>query len=192
MKKKIISAILAFSMIFSILPSTISYAYSSYGVEADGSISKNACISELTVHYTNGVIDKISEKMDDMPDTMLEQAATSFIKETYSVLGVNTDKLQNRYILTTGGKMLALAFLGMLASVTVGLLASRVAASTGRDLRGKVFKKVVGFSNAEFDKFSTASLITRSTNDIQQIQMLAVMLLRMVMYAPIMAIGGIF
>ena len=138
------------------------------------------------------VIDKISEKMDDMPDTMLEQAATSYIKETYSVLGVNTDKIQNRYILTTGGKMLALAFLGMLASVTVGLLASRVAASTGRDLRGKVFKKVVGFSNAEFDKFSTASLITRSTNDIQQIQMLAVMLLRMVMYAPIMAIGGIF
>ena len=99
------------------------------------------------------VIDKISEKMDDMPDTMLEQAATSYIKETYSVLGVNTDKLQNRYILTTGGKMLALAFLGMLASVLVGLLASRVAASTGRDLRGKVFKKVVGFSNAEFDKF---------------------------------------
>ena len=138
------------------------------------------------------VIDKISEKMDDMPDTMLEQAATSYIKETYSVLGVNTDKIQNRYILTTGGKMLALAFLGMLASVTVGLLASRVAASTGRDLRGKVFKKVVGFSNAEFDRFSTASLITRSTNDIQQIQMLAVMLLRMVMYAPIMAIGGIF
>ena len=124
------------------------------------------------------VIDKISEKMDDMPDTMLEQSATSYIKETYSVLGVNTDKIQNRYILTTGGKMLALAFLGMLASVTVGLLASRVAASTGRDLRGKVFKKVVGFSNAEFD--------------IQQIQMLAVMLLRMVMYAPIMAIGGIF
>ena len=138
------------------------------------------------------VIDKISEKMDDMPDTMLEQAATSFIKETYSVLGVNTDKLQNRYILTTGGKMLALAFLGMIASVLVGLLASRVAASTGRDLRGKVFKKVVGFSNAEFDKFSTASLITRSTNDIQQIQLLIVMILRMVLYAPIMAIGGIW
>ena len=137
------------------------------------------------------VIDKISEKMDDMPDTMLEQSATSFIKETYSVLGVNTDKIQNRYILTTGGKMLALAFLGMLASVTVGLLASRVAASTGRDLRGKVFKKVVGFSNAEMDKFSTASLITRSTNDIQQIQMVSVMLLRMVAYAPILGVGGV-
>ena len=138
------------------------------------------------------VIDKISEKMDDMPDTMLEQSATSYIKETYSVLGVNTDKIQNRYILTTGGKMLALAFLGMIASVLVGLLASRVAASTGRDLRGKVFKKVVGFSNAEFDKFSTASLITRSTNDIQQIQLLIVMILRMGLYAPIMAIGGIW
>ena len=137
------------------------------------------------------VIDKISEKMDDMPDTMLEQSATSYIKETYSVLGVNTDKIQNRYILTTGGKMLALAFLGMLASVTVGLLASRVAASTGRDLRGKVFKKVVGFSNAEMDRFSTASLITRSTNDIQQIQMVSVMLLRMVAYAPILGIGGV-
>ncbi len=99
------------------------------------------------------VIDKISEKMDDMPDTMLEQSATSYIKETYSVLGVNTDKIQNRYILTTGGKMLALAFLGMLASVTVGLLASRVAASTGRDLRGKVFKKLLDFPMQNLTSF---------------------------------------
>lgn len=88
--------------------------------------------------------------------------------------------------------MIGLAFLGMAASVLVGFLASRVAASTGRDLRGRVFKRVVGFSNGEFDKFSTASLITRSTNDIQQIQMLVVMLLRMVLYAPIIAAGGIF
>ena len=88
--------------------------------------------------------------------------------------------------------MLALALLGMLASVLVGLLASRVGASTGRDLRGKVFRKVVGFSNNEFDQFSTASLITRSTNDIQQIQMLIVMLLRIVLYAPLIAIGGIY
>lgn len=88
--------------------------------------------------------------------------------------------------------MLALAALGMLASITVGLMASRVAASVGREARGKVFQKVVGFSNGEFDKFSTASLITRSTNDIQQIQMLTVMILRMVLYAPIMAVGGIW
>ena len=88
--------------------------------------------------------------------------------------------------------MLALAFLGMAARILVGLLASRVGAGVGRRLRENVFRKVVGFSNAEFDKFSTASLITRSTNDIQQIQLLLVMILRMVLYAPIMAIGGIW
>lgn len=88
--------------------------------------------------------------------------------------------------------MLALAGLGMAASVLVGLLASRVGASVGRGLRRDVFRKVVGFSNGEFDKFSTASLITRSTNDIQQIQLLTVMILRMVLYAPILAIGGIY
>lgn len=88
--------------------------------------------------------------------------------------------------------MLALAAVGMIVSMIVGFLASKVGASTGRDLRGKVFRKVVEFSNGEFDKFSTASLITRSTNDIQQIQMLTVMILRMVLYAPIMGIGGVF
>ena len=134
---------------------------------------------------------QIAEKMDDMPDSIVEQAATAYIKTVYEKLGMDTEQIQNSYILRTGAKMIGLAFLGMLASVMVGLLASRVAARTGRDLRSRVFKKVVGFSNAEFDHFSTASLITRSTNDIQQIQMLVVMLLRMVMYAPIMAAGGI-
>lgn len=134
---------------------------------------------------------QIAEKMDDMPDAIVEQAATAYIKTVYEKLGMDTEQIQNSYILRTGAKMIGLAFLGMLASVMVGLLASRVAARTGRDLRSRVFKKVVGFSNAEFDHFSTASLITRSTNDIQQIQMLVVMLLRMVMYAPIMAAGGI-
>ncbi|MCI6465002.1 MAG: ABC transporter ATP-binding protein [Faecalicatena sp.] len=138
------------------------------------------------------VIDKMSEQMDDMPETMVEQAATVYIKSAYSNLKMDTDHIQNSYILSTGGKMLALAFLGMIASVLVGFIASRVGASAGRDLRGQVFRKVVGFSNNEFDHFSTASLITRSTNDIQQIQMLIVMLLRMVLYAPIMAIGGIY
>ena len=137
------------------------------------------------------MVAQIAEKMDDMPDSIVEQAATAYIKTVYEKLGMDTEHIQNRYILRTGAKMIGLAFLGMIASVMVGLLASRVAASTGRDLRSRVFKKVVGFSNAEFDHFSTASLITRSTNDIQQIQMLVVMLLRMVMYAPIMAAGGI-
>lgn len=137
------------------------------------------------------MVAQIAEKMDDMPDSIVEQAATAYIKTVYEKLGMDTEQIQNSYILRTGAKMIGLAFLGMFASVMVGLLASRVAARTGRDLRSRVFKKVVGFSNAEFDHFSTASLITRSTNDIQQIQMLVVMLLRMVMYAPIMAAGGI-
>ncbi len=136
--------------------------------------------------------DKMKDQMDDMPDTIIEQAGISYIKTAYEDLGMNMNQIQFHYLFVTGGKMLALALLGMLASVLVGLLASRVGASTGRDLRGKVFRKVVGFSNNEFDQFSTASLITRSTNDIQQIQMLIVMLLRIVLYAPLIAIGGIY
>lgn len=137
-------------------------------------------------------IAQIEKNMVSMPETMVEQAATTYIKNAYSNIGIDTDVKQNNYILYTGAKMLALAALGMMASILVGLLASRVGASVGRGIRGDVFKKVVGFSNGEFDKFSTASLITRSTNDIQQIQMLTVMILRMVLYAPIMAIGGIW
>ena len=136
--------------------------------------------------------DKMKDQMDDMPDTIIEQAGISYIKTAYEDLGMDMNQIQFHYLFVTGGKMLALALLGMLASVLVGLLASRVGASTGRDLRGKVFRKVVGFSNNEFDQFSTASLITRSTNDIQQIQMLIVMLLRIVLYAPLIAIGGIY
>ena len=136
--------------------------------------------------------DKMKDQMDDMPDTIIEQAGISYIKTAYEDLGMDMNQMQFHYLFATGGKMLALALLGMLASVLVGLLASRVGASTGRDLRGKVFRKVVGFSNNEFDQFSTASLITRSTNDIQQIQMLIVMLLRIVLYAPLIAIGGIY
>lgn len=138
------------------------------------------------------MVTQIGEKVDEMPETMLEQAATIYLKEAYKNLGIDTDKIQTGYMLRTGGKMLALAAVGMIVSMIVGFLASKVGASTGRDLRGKVFRKVVEFSNGEFDKFSTASLITRSTNDIQQIQMLTVMILRMVLYAPIMGIGGVF
>lgn len=138
------------------------------------------------------MVTQIGEKVDEMPETMLEQAATIYLKEAYKNLGMDTDKIQTGYMLRTGGKMLAIAAVGMIVSMIVGFLASKVGASTGRDLRGKVFRKVVEFSNGEFDKFSTASLITRSTNDIQQIQMLTVMILRMVLYAPIMGIGGVF
>ncbi|MDE6957179.1 MAG: ABC transporter ATP-binding protein/permease [Lachnospiraceae bacterium] len=138
------------------------------------------------------LVEGVSEKMDGMPDTMIDQAATIYVKSAYENLGMDTDHLQNMYILKTGGKMLALAFLGMIASILAAFLSSRVAAANGRDLRAWVFKKVVGFSSSEFDTFSTASLITRSTNDIQQIQILTVMMLRMVLYAPIVGLGGVY
>ena len=140
----------------------------------------------------NALIGQMDQQMDSMQDSMIAQAAAGYIKDAYTHVGIDTDQIETTYILHTGAKMLALAFLGMAASILVGLLASRVGAGVGCRLRDNVFRKVVGFSNAEFDKFSTASLITRSTNDIQQIQLLLVMILRMVLYAPIMAIGGIW
>ena len=137
------------------------------------------------------IVEKIEEQMSEMPDTILDQASVSFCSSAYKDLGMDMDQTQIHYLLKTGGQMAALALLGMVASIMVAFLASRVGASAGRDLRSGVFHKVVGFSNNEFNHFSTASLITRSTNDIQQIQMLIVMLLRMVLYAPILAIGGV-
>lgn len=138
------------------------------------------------------MIDQMEEQMAKLPETMTEQAATVYVKAAYEKIGLDTGKMSSSYIMQTGAKMLGLAALGMLASILVGLMASKVAAGIGQGLRRDVFQKVVGFSNAEFDKFSTASLITRSTNDIQQIQLLMVMLLRMVLYAPIMAAGGVW
>lgn len=137
------------------------------------------------------MVEKIEEQMSEMPDTILDQASVSFCRSAYKDLGMDMDQTQIHYLLKTGGQMAVLALLGMVASIMVAFLASRVGASAGRDLRSGVFHKVVGFSNNEFNHFSTASLITRSTNDIQQIQMLIVMLLRMVLYAPILAIGGV-
>lgn len=138
------------------------------------------------------MVEEIRTQMSDMPDMIVEQAGIGYVKTAYQDLGMDVDEIQLKYMFVTGGKMIALAFLGMIASVLVGFLASRVGAKAGRDLRGRVFRKVVGFSNNELDHFSTASLITRNTNDIQQIQMLMVMLLRMVLYAPILAIGGVY
>ena len=162
----------------------------------DGTVSEDTTIFDimkmLPGEQRTAMVEKMGEQMDDLPDTILDQAAVSYCKSVYQDLGMDMEKIQTGYLAKTGGMMIALAFLGMAASVLVGFLASRVGASAGRDLRGRVFHKVVGFSNHEFNQISTASLITRSTNDIQQIQMLIVMLLRMVLYAPILAIGGVF
>lgn len=148
-------------------------------------------ISKMPQNQINAMKEKSNEKLKNMPESMVTQSAVTFLHNEYKTIGINTDKLQSNYILMAGGKMLLLALASMVATVIVGLLAARVAAGLGRNLRKKVFRKVTSFSNSEFDKFSTASLITRSTNDIQQVQTLMVMLLRIVFYAPILAIGGI-
>ncbi|MDF2542431.1 MAG: transporter, ATP-binding/permease protein [Herbinix sp.] len=136
-------------------------------------------------------LDGVTKQFSEMPQMIINQTSITFVKAEYEAVGLDVGAIQTRYILIAGAKMLALALLAMVASVAVTFFAARIAARWGKELRSKVFHKVVAFSNTEMDKFSTASLITRSTNDIQQVQMLAVMLLRIVIYSPILAIGGI-
>lgn len=142
------------------------------------------------LEYRDKIMNKGHSEYADMSDSMLSQMAMNGVRMEYEALGMNTASVQTKYLLGKGGIMLGLSILMMAASILVGLLSARTSAKVGRDLRGKVFHKVVSFSDTEMDKFSTASLITRSTNDIQQIQMVSVMLLRMVLYAPIVGIGG--
>ena len=150
-----------------------------------------AVLSNLPKEQMEQLTTQIEESFGEFSDSMVEQGAASFLKTEYERLGMSASNIQTGYILRTGLKMLGVSLLAVLATILVGFLASRVAASLGRDLRSAVFKKVVSFSSQEMDEFSTASLITRSTNDIQQIQMLMVMLLRIVFYAPILGIGGV-
>lgn len=132
------------------------------------------------------------QEMENVSETILSQMAVLAVEQEYEACGVDMGDYQMSYLLRTGGKMLALTLLMVAASIAVGFLAARTSAQIGRDLRGRVFEKVISFSNKELNEFSTASLITRSTNDIQQVQMVAVMMLRMVIYAPILGIGGIW
>lgn len=133
----------------------------------------------------------MTEKFADYGDSMTSQMSIAYVRSEYEVLGIDLDKMQIDYLKTAGGKMIVLSLIMMLTSILCGYLAAKTAAQFGMDIREKVFRKVVSFSNAEMEKFSTASLITRSTNDIQQLQMVIVMLLRMVAYAPILGIGGV-
>ncbi len=133
----------------------------------------------------------ISTTFASLGDNMINQMAVSAVKTEYEALGVDTGKLQTDYILRTGGTMLLISLLGGACTITVGFLASRTAAGAARDIRKAVFKKVESFSSAEFNQFSTASLITRSTNDVTQIQMVIFMIMRMVFYAPILGVGGV-
>ena len=138
----------------------------------------------------NIVLSEFTKQIDNMESSIKEQAAVTEVKNLYSKMGIDTDKIQNNYILFQGLQMLGVALISMLSAISIMLLSARVAAKLGKTLREKVFKKVLKFSTGELNKFSTASLITRSTNDIQQIQMLIAILFRVVVYAPIIGVGG--
>lgn len=148
-------------------------------------------IKQMPDTQRQAVLDQIDSTLSTMSDSIIEQAAIQAVKSEYGSIGVDLDSLQNKYILIVGLQMAGVAFLSMLSAVTIMFLSSRVAAKLGKTLREKLFKKVLSFSTAEFNRFSTASLITRSTNDVQQIQQLITMLFRVVVYAPIMGIGGV-
>ncbi|WP_303863411.1 ABC transporter ATP-binding protein [Senegalimassilia anaerobia] len=137
------------------------------------------------------MLDRARGSMGDMADTLIAQQGLAAARAEYEQLGYDLDAMQMDYLVATGAKMLGLAALGMVIAVMVGFLASRTAAKVGRSLRERLFNQVVDFSDAEIQSFSVASLITRGTNDVQLVQMVTVMLLRMVLYAPILAIGGI-
>ena len=136
------------------------------------------------------MLETVNQKLDDMQESILEQAAIQEVKNEYKAIGMNTDSIQNQYIIMAGLKMLGISLIIMISAISIMCLSARVAARLAKTLREKVFKKVLSFSNKEFSEYSTASLITRSTNDIQQIQGLIAILFRVLVYAPIIGIGG--
>lgn len=148
-------------------------------------------IAQLPDEARRQIMEQMTEKLDGMPESIVTQGAIRYLKNEYQEMGEDLDKIQMQYVLWSGIKMLLLAALIMIASVCVTFFSSRIAAKLGHDLRNKVYRKVLSFSSQEMDNFSTASLITRSTNDIQQVQMVYTMLFRIVLYAPILGIGGV-
>ena len=140
----------------------------------------------------NELMSQVNEKINEMPQSILEQAAIEAIKQEYEAVGINLDDYKTHFIIVSGAQMLGISLIIMVSAITIMLLSSKVAARLAQTLRDKIFKKVLSFSTSEFKQFSTASLITRSTNDVQQIQMLMTMLFRVVVYAPIIGIGGFF
>ena len=136
--------------------------------------------------------EEMKKELEEMPDSIVTQSAVLFVEQEYEAQDIDMDKLQMEYILMSGVKMLGLAFLAMAAAIAVTFLSARVAAVLGRNLRNSIYRKVISFSGRELNQFSTASLITRSTNDVQQVQMLFTLLFRIVLYAPILGIGGVY
>lgn len=147
-------------------------------------------IKQMPKEQLDQMLETVNQKLDDMQESILEQAAIQEVKNEYKAIGMNTDSIQNQYIIMAGLKMLGISLIIMISAISIMCLSARVAARLAKTLREKVFKKVLRFSNKEFSEYSTASLITRSTNDIQQIQGLIAILFRVLVYAPIIGIGG--
>ena len=161
----------------------------------EGNVPAGGVMPELTGELTDAQIlavrEQLLQSLGDTAETVAAQKAVLFIQQEYEQLGMDLGRIQRNYLYRTGGMMLVYSVVMMATAILVGLLAARIGAKLGLNLRERVFTKVVSFSHAEMEQFSTASLITRSTNDIQQVQMVVVMMLRMVVYAPIIGIGGV-
>ena len=154
-------------------------------------VSLSQALSMMGDAEREKMLQQIDKKIKDIPDTIVDQAAVSYVKAEYQRIGVDTDHIQTMYILKVGLIMLGIAFSAMAVGILIVFIGSRMAARLARTLRHKVFTKVVGFSKNEIKTYGQSSLITRTTNDVQQVQMVVVFLLRVVFYAPIIGIGGV-
>lgn len=148
-------------------------------------------IAQMPEETRAKLTETLTDKFADMPETILSQAAVSYVASEYEAMGEDVDAMQMDYIKTAGIQMVLMALLIMLCSISVVFLSARVAATLGHDLRSDLYTKVISFSSNEYHKFSTASLITRSTNDVQQVQQTMSMMFRIVLYAPILGVGGV-
>ena len=184
-------SIITLPMIMVYNTSQESFDPSSFGMQIPDGMSIYDILQAMDQESHNEFVNKLSENYSDETVSLLEQTAIVYLKDEYTKIGIDVEEMQIGYIATTGLKMLGLALASMVLTIASVFLTSRIAAFFSRDLRNKVVNKVMTYSNTEFESFSTASLITRSTNDIQQIQMLIVMLLRIVFFAPIMGIGAL-
>ena len=184
-------SIITLPMIMVYNTSQESFDPSSFGMQIPDGMSIYDILQAMDQESHNEFVNKLSENYSDETVSLLEQTAIVYLKDEYTKIGIDVEEMQIGYIATTGLKMLGLALASMVLTIASVFLTSRIAAFFSRDLRSKVVNKVMTYSNTEFESFSTASLITRSTNDIQQIQMLIVMLLRIIFFAPIMGIGAL-
>lgn len=186
-----VNAVLEHAFALSYVSQMISSDPSSLGVTLPEGMTFQDMLTMMDEDTRSEVISKIDEQIEEMPDTIFSSSAIEYVKSEYEKVGVDLGSIQTNYILINGAKMLGIALLIMAVAIAIIFFGSRLAARLAKTLRTKVFEKVVNFSKSEMKELGTSSLITRTTNDIQQIQQVVVMLMRVVFYAPIIAIGGI-